>query len=194
MTTPAEGDSDFIRLLQRVLEGSERAVCELVGTYGPYLVRTIRRRLDPQMRGKFDSDDFTQVVWADFFAHRSTWADFRHPRQLIALLQRMGRNKVVDEHRRRMATRKYSLQRERPLQSLNGERQDWLRSSDPTPSQLAMARERWHSLLRGQPRLYREIFRLKLSGMTNRSVATRLGISEKTVQRVLQRLSPEPAE
>lgn len=194
MTIRAEGDPAFIRLLQQVLDGSEQATCELVRTYGPWVARTIRRKLDRQMRGKFDSDDFTQVVWANFFAHPSRWSDFRHPKQLIALLQRMARNKVVDEHRRRMATRKYSVRRERPLQSLNGEQRDWLRSNDPTPSQLAVARERWHGLLRGQPRLYREIARLKLLGMTNRAVAEKLGISEKTVQRVLQRLLREPAE
>ena len=194
MTIPAEGDAVFIRLLQQVLDGSEHAIRELVRTYDPIVTGAVRRRLDPRMRGKFDSDDFTQVVWANFFAHPSTWAEFRHPKQLIALLERMARNKVVDEHRRRMTTRKYSVKRERPLQSLDGQQLNWLRSNDPTPSQLAVARERWDGLLRGRPRLYRDIVRLKLAGMTNRSVAAHLEISEKTVQRVLQRLMPEPPQ
>ena len=148
----------------------------------------MRRTLNPQVRGKFDSEDFVQAVWASFFACPARWADLHQPKQLIGLLRRMARNKVIDEHRRRLATQKYRVQRERPLQVLDDGERLWLQSSDPSPSQWAMAKERWRSLLRSQDPRHRAIIRLKLSGMTNRSVAERLRVSEKTVQRVLQQI------
>ncbi len=188
MTMPADDDQVFARLVQRASDGSQQAAQELVQTYSRCILRTVRRTLNTQMRGKFDSDDFVQAVWASFFATPSKWADLQQPQQLIGLLRRMVRNKVVDEHRRRMATQKYRVQRELPLQLLDGAERNWLRSHDPSPSQWAMANERWRGLLRGHGPRHRAIVRLKLRGMTNRSVAERLGISEKTVQRVLQQM------
>ncbi len=146
--------------------------------------------LNSRLRNKFDSADFTQAVWASFFACPARWAGLRRPEQLIALLQRMARNKVVDEHRRRV-TQKYSVQREQRMPSWGIP--DRMRSNQPTPSQMAIAREQWDRMLRAQPSRHREVLRLKAAGMTNRAIAERLEVSEKTVARVLQRLQRRPS-
>jgi RNA polymerase sigma factor (sigma-70 family) len=188
MTLAKEENPRLVELLRQVRNGSQKAAAELVRIYSPSVLRVVRRMLNPRLRNKFDSDDFTQAVWASFFAQPARWAELRRPEQLIGLLQRMARNKVVDEHRRRMATHKYSVTKERPLPSADDGPQEWLIARQPSPSQLAMARERWNRLLVAQSPQHQNIIRLKLGGMTNRSVAARLGVSEKTVQRVLQRL------
>ncbi|MCA9151905.1 MAG: hypothetical protein KDA92_21530, partial [Planctomycetales bacterium] len=54
----------FSHLLEQVRQGSDEAAWDLVETYGPHVLRTIRRTLSREIRGKFDSDDFAQAVWA----------------------------------------------------------------------------------------------------------------------------------
>jgi RNA polymerase sigma factor (sigma-70 family) len=179
--------AEFRELLRRAREGSDEAAWDLVETYGPYIIRTIRHTLSRELRGKFDSDDFAQAVWASFFGSPEQLAGVNEPRQLVGLLATMARNKVIDEMRRRFQTQRYATRREQPL--ADGSSGPQLKSREPTPSQFAMARERWTRLLQSQPEQYQQVIRLKLMGKTNRSIADELGISEKTVKRVLDRLT-----
>lgn len=194
MSASNEGNPRLIELLRQVRDGSQQAAAELVRIYSPSVLRAVRRRLNPRLRNKFDSDDFTQAVWASFFARPARWNLLQRPEQLIGLLQRMARNKVVDEHRRRMMTRKYRVTKERQLPSAGQGPQDWLAASQASPSQLAIARERWDRMLVAQSPQHRHILQLKLDGLTNRSVADQLGVSEKTVQRVLRKLMRRSGE
>jgi RNA polymerase sigma factor (sigma-70 family) len=183
-----ESTADFGELLHRARQGSDAAAWDLVEAYGPYVLRTIRRTLSREIRGKFDSDDFAQAVWASFFGSPERLEGVTEPRQLVGLLATMARNKVIDEMRRRFQTQRYAVRREQPL----AERSDsphQLKSREPSPSQFAIARERWMRLLQAQPEHYRQVIRLKLMGKTNRSIAQQLGVNEKTVKRVLDRLT-----
>ncbi len=181
-------ETKFGDLLRRAREGSDEAAWELVESYGPHVLRAIRRTLGREIRGKFDSEDFAQAVWASFFSSPDQLDGVVEPQQLVGLLARMARNKVIDEMRRRIQTQKYSVRRERALGDVEqaGGR---LKSREPTPSQFAMARERWMGILESQPERHRRIIRLRLMGKTNRSIAQQLGLSERTVQRVLDRLT-----
>ena len=180
---PAFGD-----LLERARQGSDEAAWDLVEAYGPYVLRTIRRTLSREIRGKFDSEDFAQAVWASFFGSPEQYDGVTEPQQLVGLLAKMARNKVIDEMRRRFQTQKYAVRREQPLADL-ADAPAQLKSRDPTPSQFAMARERWVRLLQDQSDRDRQIIRLKLMGKTHRSIAQQLGVNEKTVKRVLDRLT-----
>jgi RNA polymerase sigma-70 factor (ECF subfamily) len=186
-------EARFAELLEAARQGQDEAAAELVASYGPHVMRTIRRTLSREIRGKFDSIDFAQAVWASLFSSPEQLDGVKEPQQLVGLLATMARNKVIDELRRRVQTQKYSVRRERPLYDENhGEGE--LASRDPTPSQFAIARERWVSMLRAQPAHHRQVIRLKLMGKTNRSIATQLGLSERTVGRVLDRLMEEPGD
>ena len=169
-------------------QGSDEAAWDLVEAYGPYVLRTIRRTLSREIRGKFDSEDFAQAVWASFFGSPEQYDGVTEPQQLVGLLAKMARNKVIDEMRRRFQTQKYAVRREQPLADL-ADAPAQLKSRDPTPSQFAMARERWVRLLQDQSDRDRQIIRLKLMGKTHRSIAQQLGVNEKTVKRVLDRLT-----
>ena len=61
-------------------------------------------------------------------------------------------------------------------------------SDDPSPSQVAVAAEEWDRILADQPPLYRAIFVLLRRGRTHEQIATKLGLSEKTVHRVVRRV------
>ncbi len=179
---------DFASLVAQLKEGSQDAAWNLVELYGPYILRVVRRTLSREIRPKFDSQDFVQAVWVSFFAHRDRLLDVERPEQLIGLLAAMARHKIIDEVRRRLETQKHDVRRECSIDDSNVVLHDALASSDPTPSQIAMARERWNQLMTSQPDQYREIVNLRLAGETHQNIAEKLGISQKTVQRVLRRL------
>jgi DNA-directed RNA polymerase specialized sigma24 family protein len=62
------------------------------------------------------------------------------------------------------------------------------RSSQPTPSEVAIAREQWERMAQDQPAHYRQIIVLRLHGYTYQAIADELGLSERTVRRVLVQL------
>ena len=184
----ATDEQTFTCLLEQARSGSDEAAWDLVETYGPYVLRTIRRTLSREIRGKFDSDDFAQAVWASFFSAPERFEGVSESRQFVGLLTMMARNKVIDEMRRSMLTQKYSVRRERAIDAMhNGEA--GIASRSPTPSQFAIARERWMGMLANQPERERQVMRLKLMGRSNRSIATQLELSERTVRRILERFA-----
>jgi RNA polymerase sigma factor (sigma-70 family) len=187
MSAASQGNESFEALLNQIRQGDEQAAVTLVETYGPYLVRAVRRTLRGEIRSKFDSNDFVQAVWASIFASPERLTRIEEPAQLVGLLRAMARNKVTDENRRRTQTQRRSVHQERQLPT-DAEGHDLLPSSTPGPVELAIARENWTKMLSGHPEHYRQIARLKLMGKTNRSIAGQLGINEKTVRRVLKRL------
>ena len=179
-------ENSFQELLEAARQGSDEAASDLVHFYGPHVLRTVRRTLSQEIRCKFDSEDFSQAVWASFFSSPEQFSAVTEPKQLFRLLATMARNKVIDEVRRRIETHKYSVRREQRLTDLR-EATESLRSRESTPSQFAMAREKWIQMLKQQPQKHRRILRLKLMGRANKSIATALGVSERTVRRVLDK-------
>lgn len=181
----------FDELVAQLKEGSQDAAWDLVELYGPHILRVVRRSLTREIRPKFDSQDFVQAVWASFFTHRDRFLDVEGPEQLVGLLATMARHKIVDEVRRRLETQKHNVRRERSMDDSNLVIKGTLVSGDPTPSQIAMARERWGQMMDQQPDQNRQIVNLRLAGETHQAIARMLGISKKTVQRVLRRLLSE---
>lgn len=178
----------FRDLMEQVKCGSDRAVERLLELYGDHIYRAVRRRLNRALRSKFDSQDFVQAVWTSFFAHRDDIMRFKTHEELIAFLARVASNKVIDECRHHMRTQKSNVNRERSL-SREGDRADFLPASDPTPSEVAIANEQFARITEGQPSHYRMIVELRTRGETYEQIAARLGVNEKTVRRVLKKLS-----
>ena len=122
MSTP------FAELLARVREGDGQAAEELVRRYEPMIRITIRSKLhDSRLRRVVDSMDICQSVMANFFT-RAAFGEFdlEAPDQLIALLVKMAKNKVISQERRahseKRDVRRLDLQGDLKLQSLEGER------------------------------------------------------------------------
>ena len=183
MLTQADG---FARLLHRVKEGSEEAMLELVENYGAHVFRAVRRRLNRAIRSKFDSGDFVQAVWASFFENRTRLADFASAKDLITFLARMAKNKVIDENRRHLFLQRRNVNREMPLYESNAG--ETVVSPAPTASELVYADERLHQLTTAQSIRSRQVVELRRCGATYREIAAALGVEQRTVQRVLQRL------
>ncbi len=180
--------SEFQRAMNDVRSGSEDAVWHLIAVYGPHIRRVVRRKLDRHMRSKFDSIDFVQMVWASFFREPDEIAGFENPHELVAHLATLARNKVIDEYRRRMWTQKYNVMRECSLDESAGGT-GAVAAADPTPSQIAIARERWDQILKDQPQRNRQVVQMRIQGATFEEIGRSLGIHERTARRIIDQLS-----
>lgn len=184
--------SRFRELMERVRAGSPEAVQELIDRYGALILRVIRRRLHKKLRSKFDSQDFSQDVWASFFAIPPEQFTFERPDILVRFLARMASHKVYDVLRQRLDSQKHDLRREVSMEGPAGRLVEEMPGCDPTPSQVAIAEEEWEKLMARQPSdCHRTILVLRRRGNTQEQIAAKLGLEVKMVQRVLQKLATE---
>lgn len=190
-------DNEFQQLLAEARAGSEPAAQQLVEEYLPHVLQVVRRSLNRKLRTKFDSMDFAQAVWASVLGCREQLAQIESGEAWAKFLATIARNKVIDEIRRRMETEKYQVDRECSMSDLVSAARDGrtiaqqMASREPSPSQAAIANERFEQLTAGLSEQQREIVRLKMEGETCQAVADRLGINERTVRRLLKRLELE---
>jgi RNA polymerase sigma-70 factor (ECF subfamily) len=183
-----ERPGEFAQLIGEVNAGSEEAARILFERYGPHILRVVRRKLDKKLRTRFDSLDFVQDVWTSFFAERTEPLQFDRPEALVTFLARMARNKVIEAYRRRVLTKRQG-RREHSLDSVTVTQTGGLADARETPSQLVGSNEQWERLLEEQPAPYRRILVMLRMGYSHHEIATQLGIHEKTVQRLLRRVT-----
>jgi RNA polymerase sigma-70 factor (ECF subfamily) len=184
---PQREDGQLADFLKRIQAGDEGAARELLQRFEPEVRLVVRRQLPRLLRSRFDSLDFLQSVWGSFFRRmRDAPTDFEDSRHLVAFLARAAKNKVIDEYRR-AASLKNDMHREEPLWG-EGRRPKEVADPIDSPSEVAQAHEvfdRLHALL---PEERRTMLELKAQGLSSKDIGERLGVSERTVQRVLEEL------
>jgi RNA polymerase sigma-70 factor (ECF subfamily) len=182
--TPDNGDLG--RVLARIRAGDEEAARELLVRYEAQVRLVVRRQLPRLLRSRFDSLDFLQSVWGSFFRRmRAGPAEFAEPENLVAFLARAAKNKVIDEYRR-ASSRKQDMRIEEPIWEGNQPRE--LSADLATASDVAEAREVFAKLRELLPEDRRIVLDWKASGLTNREIGVRLGLSERTIRRLLEDL------
>lgn len=182
-------EDHFNELIQRLRENSEEAAFELFDLCKFRVYAAVRRRLNRQMRSKFDSQDFVQDMWASFFTNISQISRFSTEEELVGFLIRIAGNKVADEYRKRFKTEKHDIRRERYMGEARSSLTIDLVSTDPSPSAEAIANERWDQILEQMPQSYRRILQLRRTGATMQEIADELKVSERTVRRILKNLT-----
>jgi RNA polymerase sigma factor (sigma-70 family) len=183
-----DGEEDEIHgFLRRIHDGDEDAARDLLLKYEAEVRLVVRRQLPRLLRSRFDSLDFLQSVWGSFFHRvRTTPTEFDDGRHLVAFLARAAKNKVIDEYRR-AGSQKGDMRREEPLWA-DGDRPKEVAAQIETASQVAEANEAFVKLRDLVPEERRALLELKAAGLSSREIGERLGISERTVQRVLEDL------
>lgn len=182
-----DGENDIPAFLARIQAGDEEAARELLTRYESEVRLVVRRQLPRLLRSRFDSVDFLQSVWGSFFRRvRGGPAEFEDSRHLVAFLARAAKNKVIDEYRR-AASQKQDVHREEPIW-VDGARPRDVAVEVDSPSEVAQAREVFGRLQALLPEERRSILELKADGLSSRDIGDRLGISERTVQRVIEDL------
>jgi RNA polymerase sigma factor (sigma-70 family) len=186
--TQDEG-SDIPAFLARIQAGDGDAARELLTRYEAEVRLVVRRQLPRLLRSRFDSLDFLQSVWGSFFRRvrgKHGLFEFEDSRHLVAFLARAAKNKVIDEYRR-AASRKQDMHREEPLWGDGGRPKDVSVEID-SPLEVAHANEVYEKLRALLPEDRRSILELKAEGLSSRDIGEKLGMSERTVQRVLEDL------
>jgi len=181
------GEGELSDFLKRIQCGDDGAARELLQRFEAEVRLVVRRQLPRLLRSRFDSLDFLQSVWGSFFRRmRTSPTEFEDSRHLVAFLARAAKNKVIDEYRR-AASRKHDMHREEPLWD-GGLRARDLPDSTDSPSEVAQAHEVLSRLRELVPEEKRSILEMKAEGLSSKDISERLGISERTVQRVLEDL------
>jgi RNA polymerase sigma factor (sigma-70 family) len=178
----------FRDLLEEVRSGSQDAAWELVDTYGPHVHRYVRRFMHRGLRAKFDSLDFVQIMWASLFREPGKLSTFDQPQELIAYLVTLAKNKVINELRRRTLSARYDMGREMQFPSDDNAGGD-VRQQPPTPSAVAIAKERWVHLLSNQNTTVQSVVTMRLRGETFDEIADKLQIHERTARKAIARLT-----
>jgi RNA polymerase sigma-70 factor (ECF subfamily) len=190
---PVGNQCEIGGFLARIQAGDDEAARELLARYEAEVRLVVRRQLPRLLRSRFDSLDFLQSVWGSFFRRVKTGpAEFEDSRHLVAFLARAAKNKVIDEYRR-AGSRKGDMNREEPLWG-DHDRPKELAAANDTPSELVQAREAFSRLRAMVPEERRSVLDLRAQGLSSREIGDQLGISERTVQRVLEDLRRKAEE
>jgi RNA polymerase sigma-70 factor (ECF subfamily) len=129
-------------LLDRLSAGDMAAAEQLFLAFEPYLRKAVRRQVPTNLRGKFDSVDVLQSVWADVLRGlRDSGWHFTDADHLRGFLFVAARNRLVDWIRRHHK----AAEREEPLAP--GDEGHALTSRQPRPSELAQAEDLWEHIL-----------------------------------------------
>jgi RNA polymerase sigma factor (sigma-70 family) len=185
-----DNDDEFRQLMERVTAGSDDAAAQLLRRYGPAVLQAVRRRLNRQLRSKFDSLDFVQDVWASFFANPPSESRMHRPEMLVAFLARVARNKVIDATRQRLQGTKHNVSREHSLDNSTAGGPAAVPANQATPSEVVSGDEEWLRLLESQPIVYRRILILLREGKKTAEIAAELQMHPRTVRRMIDKLLP----
>lgn len=193
MNQDSEG---FAQLIEQVRQGSNVAFTRLVELYGPHLARYARRKMGSALDARFDSTDFAQSVWESFFKGGRQHEEYSSLEAFLAMLRTMTHNHVVDEFRRQGRQRR-AKHGEVSMDEVEGVAGAFVVSREPSPSQAAIGAEVQERLLggtrrgSGQADRDREVASLKYEGLSHEEIAARLGISVRSVGRILRRMYSE---
>jgi RNA polymerase sigma factor (sigma-70 family) len=187
-----EGSDEFDRLMRRFNDGSDPAAQQLYEQFNAAVRGVVRRKLPRALRPKFDSQDFVQEAWAEFWARSRQLYDFHHPDQFAAFMMRLAENIVADAVRQRILGVKYNVSREQSLPRTSSGGSPDIADGQLTPSQIVMRDEEWEKFLARQPVVYRRVFILYREGKDPAAIARALGISRRNVDRILARAFQEP--
>jgi DNA-directed RNA polymerase specialized sigma24 family protein len=95
---------------------------------------------------------------------------------------------VINEVRHRVIRHKHNVLLEEPLHDSTIPAPQAPQGHDPTPSQVAVARERWQRLMAGRPPLHQKIIALRYTGETYRQIAEKVGMHERTVRKIVEQI------
>lgn len=177
-------------LLTRARQGCDDAATRLHRLFTPSLLAVAHRCLSRHLRSKEDPEDVVQNVWREFFAHVPEPDRFPDTDHLRGWLATMTRRRALDVNRRYLGRPTHDIRRECPLEGLPPRQGSTLAVG---PRRLWGADLEDLQALRGDglslSRAERTCALLLWYGASVRLIAVHLGVSEKTVRRVLAGLA-----
>jgi RNA polymerase sigma-70 factor (ECF subfamily) len=185
-------DADFQRLIDGLRAGDEATLREVYAQYGPLLRGIADSRLAPGLKRRVDADDIVQSTFRTFFRRaQGGQFQFADNQRLWNLLLAIGLTKLREKVRyhgrqTRAVERERATASTKPGDSTPPE--DSFIAPAPSPDAAVELADAYESFLGGLDEQERKLVDLKLQDRTNDEAAEALGISERSVRRILQRL------
>jgi RNA polymerase sigma factor (sigma-70 family) len=176
------------RLIDRYVAGDPAAFAALYAEYGEVVREAIRRRLPDRLRQEYDSLDFAQDVWASFCQLPPGQHRFDSPEELGGFLARVAYNKVIDACRRRLGSKTYDVTREQALVKAADGTDVPVPGREPSPSQWVIAGEKWAVIAATLPPQHLAVIDRLREGFTQQEVADMVGVTDRTVRRIVERV------
>jgi RNA polymerase sigma factor (sigma-70 family) len=177
----------FHALMLRVRAGSQEAASELCRRYDSTLRLIVRHHLAQPVRRLIDSADIVEVAWITFFGGPYRTKQFDTPAHLIAFLTSLALSALANVNRD-LRRRRRDLRRDRSLADPQTFAIAEGMHSKSTPLDVLATRDELDKVLADLPPKVREVLCLLRDGYSLEEVSTRLGVSTKTVSRMLARL------
>lgn len=181
----------FDDLMAQLRDGQNEAAAQVFNRFANRLIVLARKQLDPKILQKVDPEDVLQSVFRSFLIRNATGqlGEFESWDNLWAVLVVMTRRKCgrrtdyfhTDRRdvRREVAGASPADQSDSDL---------GIPTDEPTPSEAAMLTETIERLMNSLEGRQREVLTLSLQGYTPAEISARLGCTERTVYRVLDRV------
>lgn len=183
-------ESSFANLMVRLRAGDPSAATAIFQQYQARLVALARSRLDERVRRKEDPEDMVQSAFRSFFRRAAEGEfDVENPERLWSLLTVITLRKCghrIDYFRAaRRDVRREAVAAPSGEDSAAG----WdAIAREPTPTEVVMLTDTVEELMRDLKARDRTILELALQGEPISQISKRIGYSERTVERALERV------
>jgi RNA polymerase sigma-70 factor, ECF subfamily len=183
-------EASFDDLMARLRAGDPDAAVQIFERFTGRLIGLARSRLDRAVRAKVDPEEVVQSVYKSFFVRfadgqfalddwDSLWALLT-----VLTVRKCGHRVEYFRAARRAIDRELA-----PSRSADGAHASWqLIARDPCPEEAAVLTEMVEELMRTLDGPHRDIVSLSLQGHKPAEIASAIGCTERTVQRVLRRV------
>ncbi|MCC7423235.1 MAG: sigma-70 family RNA polymerase sigma factor [Planctomycetaceae bacterium] len=193
MTTLDERSDDerWTQLIEGLRRSDDDVLREFYDRYDGALHLIVRRRLSPAFLRRFDSDDVVQSTLRTFFRRVQTGdLEMQQGQRLWNLLCAIALTKLREKVRFHSRMQR-AVQRECSLQRPSGAADLGSAPVVPAcdPSTDVDFADAFEAILKSLDEKDRVLVDLRLQGRSNQEVADELGVSDRTVQRMLTRLA-----
>jgi RNA polymerase sigma-70 factor (ECF subfamily) len=174
--------------LEALQAGDEDAARQLFDRYAEQLVVLARRRISQRLASRIDAEDIVQSVFRTFF-HRAKQGQFHleEPDDICKLLARITAHKTFRQiafHRR--------AKRDAGQETAQGDdAQDLLMKlmmAEPSPEEATAFLDQLQHFFGKLADAERRILELRMEGYNNVEIAHRLGISDRKIRRLMERV------
>jgi len=174
--------------LEALQAGDEDAARQLFDRYAEQLVILARRRISQRLASRIDAEDIVQSVFRTFF-HRARQGQFHleEPDDICKLLARITAHKTFRQiafHRR--------AKRDAGQETAQGDdAQDLLMKlmmAEPSPEEATAFLDQLQHFFAKLADEERRILELRMEGYNNVEIAQRLGISDRKIRRLMERV------
>jgi RNA polymerase sigma factor (sigma-70 family) len=178
-------DDSLANVVEKLSQGDNAAAEKVFRAYEPFLRQVVRRQLRANLRAKFDSEDIVQSVWSDLLRgfRESAWS-FSDTERLKAFLVTATCHRFLDRARRHRTATKMEVTGAARVRAV-----ETVPSRQPRPSQVLQADDLWQRMLAECRPAHRELLQLKRDGLTIVEIASRTGLHEDSIRRILRDLA-----